>query len=581
MTLLVSLLVSWLALVSGQTISYGLSTYTNPTLSGWNSDPSCVFVAEWDSTFFCSTSSFMAYPGLPVYVYKDLINWRHIGDALVRQSQIPKMESRSIGQQDGSYAPTLRYRDGRLYLTTTYFRLGTGQYPEVKIVVYTTSNPYESTSWSDPVIMQTSGLDPDIFWDDDGQAYMSYATIGIQQAPVNLTDGTVGQPISIWNGTGGRNAEGPHIYKKDGFYYLMISEGGTELNHSVTISRSTTVTGPYNSYVKNPVLTNRGTKEYFQTVGHADLFQDKSQNWWGMALATRSGPQFEIYPMGRETVLFPVYWGKGRWPEMQPVRGRMKGPLPPKSKRLPGSGPFYTDAEHIDFSSGISSSFVTWRPQWRTPSLFQTSPQGHKQTLCITPSRANLTGDSTFDPDNDGLAFVARKQTSTLFQFSVNLLFSPEVQEEEAGVTVFLTQLQHFSLGVVNLVSSHGKLTPHLRFRIEASGKPGIDTPKAKVLPIPSDWEGSLIRLTVSTPDDKTFAFSASCTKSAATKMELGQASGNIVSGGSGPFTGTLLGVYATSNGGKGVTPAYFSRWTYLPISQKVAEGDETYVGNN
>ncbi|RKK88255.1 hypothetical protein BFJ69_g111 [Fusarium oxysporum] len=83
MTLLVSLLVSWLALVSGQTISYGLSTYTNPTLSGWNSDPSCVFVAEWDSTFFCSTPSFMAYPGLPVYASKDLINWRHIGNALV------------------------------------------------------------------------------------------------------------------------------------------------------------------------------------------------------------------------------------------------------------------------------------------------------------------------------------------------------------------------------------------------------------------------------------------------------------------------------------------------------------------
>ncbi|RYC92572.1 hypothetical protein BFJ63_vAg4631 [Fusarium oxysporum f. sp. narcissi] len=114
--------------------------------------------------------------------------------------------------------------------------------------------------------MQTSGLDPDIFWDDDGQAYMSYATIGIQQAPVNLTDGTVGQPINICHGTGGRNAEGPHIYKKDGFYYLMISEGGTELNHCVTISRSTTVTGPYNSYVENPVLTNRGTKELFQTV---------------------------------------------------------------------------------------------------------------------------------------------------------------------------------------------------------------------------------------------------------------------------------------------------------------------------
>ncbi|KAH7237010.1 glycosyl hydrolase [Fusarium redolens] len=441
----------------------------------------------------------MAYPGLPVYASKDLINWRHISNALIRQSQIPEMDSRSIGQQDGPHAPTLRYRNKRLYLTTTYLRLGIGQYPEVKVVVYTTSNPYDSTSWSGPVIMQTSGLDPDIFWDDEGQAYMSYATVG--------------QAINICNGTGGRNAEGPHIYKKNGFYYLMISEGGTELNHTVTVSRSTEVTGPYNSYSENPVLTNKDTNKYFQTVGHADLFKDDSDNWWGMALATRSGPK------------------KGKWPEMQPVRGRMKGPLPPKSKKLPGSGPFYNDAEHIDFSNGIPPNFVTWRPQWRTPSQFQTSP--------------------TFDPDNDRLAFVARKQTSTLFRFSVDLLFSPD----------------HMSLGVVNLVSSRGKLTPHLRFRIEASGKPGMDAPKAKVVPIPSDWQGSLVRLTVSTPDDKSFVFSASCVKDASKTMELGRASGKIVSGGSGPFAGALLGVYATSNGGKGSTPAYFSRWTYLPTA--------------
>ncbi|KAH7195801.1 glycosyl hydrolase [Fusarium oxysporum] len=144
MTLSVSLAVSWFTLVGGQTISYGLSTYTNPTLPGWNSNPNCVFVAEWDSTFFCSTSSLIAYPVLPVYASKDLITWRHIGTALVKHSQIPKMESRGIGQQDGPYTPTLRYRYGRLYLTTIYFRLGTGQHPEVKIVVYTTSNPYES-----------------------------------------------------------------------------------------------------------------------------------------------------------------------------------------------------------------------------------------------------------------------------------------------------------------------------------------------------------------------------------------------------------------------------------------------------
>ncbi|KAL5313222.1 hypothetical protein ACEPPN_018955 [Leptodophora sp. 'Broadleaf-Isolate-01'] len=487
------------------------------------------------------------------------------------------MVTSKTGQQEGPYAPTIRFRNGLFYLTTSYFRIGTSEWPEVKIVIFTTPDPYDSAAWSDPfTVKDLPGLDPDIFWDDDGQPYITFATFGIMQVALNLTDGTAGASTNIWDGTGGRNAEGPHIYKKDDFYYLLISEGGTETNHSVTIARSLKVSGPYESYPGNPILTNKFTDEYFQTVGHADLFQDSVGNWWGMALATRSGPEWENYPMGRETVLFPVKWEEGKWPELQPVRGRMSGPLPPKTRNLPGSGPFVDDSEQVDFSSGIPANFVTWRAP--KTSLFEASPPGYPRTLRATPSRVNLTADEVFSPVEDGLAFIARKQTSTLFAYSVDISFRPTVEGEEAGVSVFLTQQQHIDLGIVNLPSVRGRLIPHFRFRVEASGKQNIAVPVTTVVPVPQSWLSSPIRLLISTPNDSTFVFSASSTRYSGETKVLALANSRIVSGGSGPFTGTLIGVYATSNGGKGANPTYFSRWSYLVVAQEVAEGDFVLV---
>lgn len=155
------------------------------------------------------------------------------------------------------------------------------------------------------------------------------------------------------------------VYKKDGWYYLMIAEGGTELDHAITIARARRITGPYEGYENNPILTNRGTDEYFQTVGHGDLFQDADGNWWGACLATRSGPEWEVYPMGREAVLFPVTWEEGEWPILSPVRGEMSGPLPLPADRdtVPGDGPFVSDPDVYDFAEGtaIPRNLVYWR----------------------------------------------------------------------------------------------------------------------------------------------------------------------------------------------------------------------------
>ncbi|KAK2803196.1 hypothetical protein FQN50_007063 [Emmonsiellopsis sp. PD_5] len=521
-------------------------TYTNPILPGWNSDPSCTFVKEWDDTFFCTTSSFLAFPGIPVFASKDLTNWRLASNALNRPEQL--LELASNGEQmEGPWASTIRFRNGTFYLITAYVAFAEW---EPKILLFTTTDPFDDAAWSDPLHVENpaNDIDPDIFWDDDdddGKVYMAIAA-GIYISEIDVSTGKSSEPFKVWNGTGDRNPEGPHLYKKDGYYYLLIGEGGTETNHSVTIARSRNIRGPYEGYEGNPILTAKNTENYFQTVGHADLFQDAQGNWWAVALATRSGPDWEIYPMGRETVLVPVRWEEGEWPVLEPVFGRMSGPMPPECKEISGAGhgPIFQDSPDIvDFrpSSDLARHFMFWRPP--KTSLFAISPPGHPNTLRISPSRVNLTADGAYEPAVDGLAFVARKQTSTLFNYSIDVSFTPTVVGEEAGISVFLTQLQHIDLGIVALpddqANGDGSIVTSLRFRVEASGKPNItDIPETNILPLPKPWTNKPLRLSVSTLSDSEYVFSAALASKPHESKVIGAASAGIVSGGSGPFTG-------------------------------------------
>ncbi|KAH7378678.1 glycosyl hydrolase [Pyrenochaeta sp. MPI-SDFR-AT-0127] len=544
-------------------------TFTNPILPGWNSDPSCTFVKEWDNTFFCTTSSFLAFPGVPVFASKDLTNWRLASYALSRPAQLPELSNK--GQQnEGIWASTIRFHKGTFYLITSYVQF-TDWAP--KILLFTTKDPFNDASWSDPVVIENpaNDIDPDIFWDDDGKIYMAVAA-GIWISEIDIVTGSATQPFKVWNGTGDRNPEGPHLYRKDDYYYLLIGEGGTETNHSVTIARSKDIKGPYDGFAGNPILTAKNTPEYFQTVGHADFFQDASNNWWSVALATRSGPAWEVYPMGRETVLVPVTWEKGAWPVLDPARGRMTGPLPPTNKKVKGSGPFVDDPDVLDFppNSAIPRQLLFWRPP--KTSLFAISPPGHPNTLRIAPSRVNLTANEAFQP-SEGLGFIARKQTSTVFDYSVDVSFKPVNEGEEAGISVFLTQLQHIDLSIINVGANNSNAsTPHLRFRVEASGKPNATVPETKTVPVPASWKSHSIRLKVEATRDSKYIFSASSGSKSDKPTVLGSASAAIVSGGSGPFTGTLVGAFATSNGGTGATPAYFSRWRYTPKEQAITE---------
>lgn len=574
-----------LAVLMGRLAQTGLaisnSTYTNPIIPGWHSDPSCSFVEELDSTTFCVSSSFLTFPGLPIYASKDLINWKFTSNGYNRVSQYPNLGSWHNNQGEGIWAPTLRYHAGIFYLVVGIVE---GTSPQrTHNLIFNTTDPYSDIAWSDPIEVNMHGVtatDPDLFFDEDGTIYMSSAWGKIYQQSINVRTGNSSIPTVIWAGAGERNPEGPHVYRVGKTYYLVIAQGGTGQQHSVAIARSTNASGPWETHPNNPILTNRNNNKLFQAVGHADIFKDANDNWWGVALAKRSGPDYKLYPMGRETVLFPITWQEDDWPIFGAVDGEMTGPLPAKNLNITGTGSFINDAESVDFGPGTEIP-RSWA-YWRFPDIdsYAVLPGNGKGMLRLSPSNANLTGFSTADP----ITFVGRRQTASLFTFEVDIEFEPTEIGQEAGITVFLTQLQHIDFALIK-----AEVGFVLRLMAVAPGKPNITVPEPVTFPVPRSWYGDRIGLRVEAKDVQNYTFTAINVRTYPSQKELGVISSEIVSGGSGDYLGELIlclclscysdgvspgcqvGVYATTNGGEG-TPrnAFYTRWRYQPIAQQV-----------
>ncbi|KAK2597544.1 hypothetical protein N8I77_012323 [Diaporthe amygdali] len=562
------------------------STFNNPILPGFHPDPSCIFVPEWDDTFFCASSSFNAFPGIPIHASKDLQNWKLIAHVINREEQLPELAytNRSTA---GIWAPTIRYHENTFWLVTTLVeddRLADDP-TRWDNIIFKSTDPYEPSSWTDAVHFTFEGYDTSPFWDDDGKAYIvgSHAFKvypALQLAEANLETGEVGSWQTLWNGTGGNAPEGPHLYRKDGYYYLLVAEGGTGMNHMVTMARSQSLLGPYESDAANPELTNANTTSYFQTVGHADLFQDQSGNWWGVALSTRSGPGDKYYPMGRETVMTAVTWEEGEFPIWTNISGQESGwAMPTENKEIGGSGPFINEGDDIDFAPGseLPAHFTYWR--YPNPDSFTVSPEGHPNTLRLNPSKLNLTAlnGNYAGPDLGGQTFVGRRQQDTLFTYRVDLDYSPSTVEEEAGVSVFLTQNHHLDIGVVLLPADESTTTlpdttttqpdastesiPQIRFR----GISSVDVPDPVIAPVPSEWLGKSLSLEIKAINMTHYSFSVGPADAQSLTQTLITPSNDAVSWG---FTGVILGIYCTSNGGDGSTPAYFSNWQYIPQGQ-------------
>ncbi|KAL4886901.1 glycosyl hydrolase [Aspergillus karnatakaensis] len=522
------------------------STFTNPMLPGWHSDPSCTFVPELDNTTFCTVSTFLNFPGLSIYATKDLVHFRHVSNAFSRPEQIPGHASMNNNNRGGIWAPTIRYREGKMYVIFTY----TSYDPKERVnnLLVATDDPYNDESWGTPlkITNPTGGnhIDPDLFWDNDGTAYMATGWGKIFLSTIDTTTGVASERVEIWKGTGGSNAEGPHIYRKDGYYYLLVAEGGFAENHAATIARARDIWGPY---------------------------ENGNGNWWATALATRSGRERVNYPMGREAILTPVTWNGGEWPVFDQVFGVMEGPLPSKDSNPPGDGPLVHEGDSFDFHRGFTFPKHLVHFRTKNPDAYKIAPGFLHSSLRLIPSALNLTGGEAIEASVDNsLTFLGRRQTATLFDFSVDLSFNPNVAGEEAGVTVFLNQQQHIELSVVRTGESKEGRT-HLQLAGTSFGRLSAPAVETVVRDIPKLWRlCPSIRLSIRAedPDGYTFVASSSC---GIGDIRMGSVSSDIVSGG---FLGSLVGIYATNNNGTGETPSYWSRWRYRPVSQEIDEGE-------
>jgi beta-xylosidase len=301
-----------------------------PIIPGFHPDPSICRVGE---DYYLACSSFEYAPGVPIYHSKDLRNWQQLGHVLDRSSQLAVAAAPSSG---GVYAPTLRYHDGRFYLITTNTFDRSGQ------LVVTAENA--AGPWSDPVwIPEALGIDPDLAWDDNGICYLTWSALsatghdGIVQAVLAPATGALlGERHPLWQGTGGKFPEGPHLYRIGTYWYLMIAEGGTERGHAVTIARGTSPTGPFEPSPWNPLITARGTDSPVQNTGHADLVERPDGRWAVVYLGIRPRgytPQWHV--LGRETFASEVVWSDG-WPRLaEPIEPVAPAPF---VETLDGSG---------------------------------------------------------------------------------------------------------------------------------------------------------------------------------------------------------------------------------------------------
>lgn len=277
--------------------------YKNPILKGFYPDPSICLVGD---QFYLVNSTFEYFPSIPVFTSNDLLNWEQLPSVIDDEQAANLFESKS---SEGFFAATIREHEGTFYVITTNITT-------FKTLLMHTKNPRKG--WSKPIEISINGIDPSLFF-EGGRVYVQYTgyiaeqTKAIQQVEIDLqTGGILTGPSTLTFGSGGRDVEGPHLYKKAGFYYLITAEGGTREGHMICLFKSNNLWGPYESCPRNPILSNRDyPREPLQAIGHGELFQDVNHQWWLVCLGTR--PIKHQTTMGRETLLYPVRW-QNEWP---------------------------------------------------------------------------------------------------------------------------------------------------------------------------------------------------------------------------------------------------------------------------
>ncbi|MCE5325884.1 MAG: glycoside hydrolase family 43 protein [Planctomycetaceae bacterium] len=530
--------------------------YPNPIIPGFYPDPSVCRVGE---DYYLVTSSFEYFPGVPIFHSRDLYNWRQIGYVLNRPEQLP-LDKSPISC--GIFAPTLRHHAGRFYMITTNVSFG-GNF------LVTASDP--AGPWSAPVAVDSPGIDPSLAFDDDGACYITgnwcddgRGGKGIGVARIDAASGKLLEPMRfIWSGTGGQHAEGPHLYHIGRWWYLLIAEGGTELCHMITIARSVSPYGPFESCPHNPILTHRSLPSRIHSIGHGDLVQDHRGNWWMVFLGTRHS--LFMYPtrhhLGRETFLAPVTWTGDSgvtevtrpmdlgWPVInfgRPIELQMDVPTALSPHPVPPA-PTRDDFDSPDFA-------MSWN--WlRNPAM-------ENYSLTQRPGWLTLKGSAVTPDAEDSPTLICRRQQHFNCRAAALLDFAPAAENEEAGISVRMNDRHHYDLAVT---VRNGKRCAIVRQRI------GDIAQETACHPLP-DEKGChaqprcacpRVELSIEATRDE-YAFFATVGQD---KIPLGKASAAyLTSEAAGGFTGVMIALYATGWGKPCTAAAAFDWFDYIPL---------------
>jgi xylan 1,4-beta-xylosidase len=514
-----------------------IRAYRNPVIPGFHPDPSVVRVGD---DFYLVTSSFEFFPGVPIFTSRDLVHWRQLGHVLTRESQRPLQKARPSG---GIYAPTLRYHAGTFYVITTNVD-GGGNF------LVTAKDP--AGPWSEPVwLPDFGGIDPSLFFDDDGTVYLTGQGSGapgqprgIYQTTLDVRTGRLLGPLRlVWDRTGMRYPEGPHLYKIRGKYYLMIAEGGTEYGHMVKIARGDSPWGPFDACPRNPILTHRETENDMpvQGTGHADIVEAADGSWWMVFLAFRPVSGY-WHHLGRETFLAPVTWDAEGWPVVN--GGRPVG-LEVQAATLPAH-PSPTPAARTAFDAPLG-------PEWnhlRHPNRSSYSLDARPGWLTLRPEAASL--GAVASP-----TWVGRRQEHMFCRVATLVDFVPGRDGEEAGISLYMNPDHRYEIGVGR---ANGRRQVFVRQRIG----PHLETITAS-----SPIEGSepVVLQVDATPEEYTFSFGIAMSGRPQTATTpLGQGLVRYLSSEvAGGFTGVYVGLYATGNGQPALAPAHFDWYDYEP----------------
>ena len=410
----------------------------NPILRGFNPDPSIVRVG---GDYYIATSTFEWFPGVQIHHSHDLVSWRLAARPLHRAAQL---DMRGEPDSCGVWAPCLTYADGLFYLVyTDVKRFGRTTAAGASGASLRDFHNYLVTSasvegeWSDPVALNSSGFDPSLFHDDDGRKYLvnmlwdhrpghgRFAGIVLQEYST-AEQKLIGGRHTIFSGTSLGFTEAPHLYKRDGWYYLLTAEGGTWWGHAVTMARSRALLGPYELHPDVHILTARHRPDVaLQRAGHADLVETEAGETYMAYLCGRPLGNRGRCTLGRETAIQPMTWGADGWLRTTDGDG-IPMVRPPAPAGVMPQPPVPTPARE-EFDADMLPMAFQWLRSPFPDELFSLrARRGHLRL------HGRETLGSLFSQ-----ALVARRQQAHCFSASTLVEFEPDHFQQMAGLVCY------------------------------------------------------------------------------------------------------------------------------------------------